>query len=101
MNSVNSCGYVDNKLGLSFDTFPVAFSHCGMASGNPVMGKTAQPVAPWPADKNSVRVPFGRARRWAGRLARLRVGNLVNIPVGYEDETGFHYGIPDNPKNPK
>jgi hypothetical protein len=66
-----------------------------MASGNPVLGKTVQPDLPWSADKSSVRVQSGWVRFWAGCLARSRDWGRRKVPVGYEDETGFHFGTRD------
>jgi hypothetical protein len=34
----------------------------------------------------------------AGMTARLRGAIQVRIPLGYEDETGFHFGVPGEPK---
>ena len=38
----------------------------------------------------------GRQRSgWFGRAAAmLRLAGLLRVPVGYEDETGFHCGAP-------
>ena len=90
---------VDNKLALPIDSFSAGLSHLRMASGNPVLGKTVKPDATWPAGKSSVRVQSGWVRYWANRLARLCVWGRFNVPVGYEDETGFHFGTPDSPRN--
>ena len=81
--------------------FPPGSHIPGMASGNSALGKTVQSVAPSPADERFVRVHFGWARRWASRLARLHVWGWFNIPVGYEDETGFHFGVKVEPRNQK
>jgi hypothetical protein len=36
----------------------------------------------------------------AGILARLRGAFKFKVPVGYQDEDGFHYGVP-KPKQEK
>ena len=37
-------------------------------------------------------------RRLAGIIAKLRTAVRFKVPVGYEDEAGFHYGVPHIPK---
>ena len=39
--------------------------------------------------------------RLAGILARLRAAVKFEVPVGYQDETGFHYGRKPARKNTK
>lgn len=42
--------------------------------------------------------PAARARFWAGFTARLR--SWLEVPLGYEDDTGFHYGTQSAPIPP-
>ena len=39
--------------------------------------------------------PFARAGFWARFTARLR--SWFEVPLGYEDDTGFHYGAQSGP----
>jgi hypothetical protein len=47
-------------------------------------------IMPNPGNKSATRVRHGDLR---ARLATLRAGNRIRIPLDYQDESGFHYGI--------
>lgn len=97
---MNDGGYVDNKLSLSVDSFPREFSHSAMPSGDPSLGKTALRESQL-IGEDSGPVLCGRVSRWARRLVRSRILGRVNVPIGYEDETGFHFGAMTGHENSK
>jgi len=39
------------------------------------------------------RPPGANRRGWAGFLGRFCGSLRIEVPLGYEDESGFHYGI--------
>jgi hypothetical protein len=45
--------------------------------------------------QRAVRFLAARIASWAAAMRKLRVRLEESIPVGYEDETGFHTGDPD------
>ena len=57
-----------------------------IAIGNQQPGRNVQQAEPSPSRKDFARVHF------AGIIARLCAAIVGRVPVGYEDEAGFHFG---------
>jgi len=48
-------------------------------------------------NNGAVRMKWHPARFLAGLVAKMWEAFVARVPVGYEDDTGFHYGVADDP----
>jgi len=62
------------------------------ASDSQLAERYVEPAMPLQSDTNAVHTAWREAWLPARIIAKLRAAIPSHVPVGYEDETGFHYG---------
>ena len=63
-----------------------------MIAGNRLAGRCIGQVMPLPANRHDRRIAWPEVGSLARIIAILRAWIEARAPLGYEDETGFHYG---------
>ncbi len=64
-----------------------------MADGYQSSGGDVQENEPASSDGKPGHVESGEPRHWGGIFSKFLVIIRSRVPLGYEDETGFHTGI--------
>jgi len=76
---------------------PLAFGGFIIVACDDGDGKLAdpgtEPTMPWPAPSNAIRTAWPAAAFRVRITAKICAAIASRVPVGYEDETGFHYGV--------
>jgi hypothetical protein len=64
-----------------------------MIAGTQLAGQRIAKAAPLPSNCNHNQVAWHKVGSPARIIATLRAAIKARVPVGYEDETGFHYSM--------
>jgi hypothetical protein len=63
-----------------------------MVAGNWLTGRCVGQLMPLPANCHDRRIAWHKVGSPARIISALRASIEASVPLGYEDETGFHYG---------
>lgn len=65
---------------------------CAVTPDGQISDKAVSAKASFSSRRNLARVAHGQGDRWT--LIREKICSFIGlrVPVGYEDETGFHFG---------
>jgi hypothetical protein len=63
-----------------------------MIAGSQLAERHVEQTMPSSSASNPLRIAWHEVRFPVRIIAKLRAAIEARVPVGYEDETGFHYG---------
>ena len=63
-----------------------------MIAGSQLAKRHVEQTAP-SSSASSLRIAWHKVRFSVGIVTKLRAAIEARVPVGYEDETGFHYSL--------
>jgi hypothetical protein len=64
-----------------------------MIAGTQLAERRIEKTTPLPLDRNNNQIAWHEVGSPVRIIAKLRAAIEARVPVGYEDETGFHYSM--------